>query len=70
MTGGLSWQMMHIGSYDDEPKTFEEMEAHCATNGYTRTSKIHREIYISDFRRTEAAKLITVLRFPVKDVSS
>lgn len=67
---GLSCQMMHIGSYDDEPKTFEEMEAFCVENGYLRTSKIHREIYISDFRRIEPAKLKTVLRFPVEKVSS
>lgn len=62
---GLSCQMMHVGSFDDEPASFARMEAYCEANGYVRTSKIHREIYLSDPRKTESAKLRTVLRFPV-----
>jgi hypothetical protein len=65
-TDGLSCQMMHIGSFDDEPKSFEQMEVFCTEHGYSRTSKIHREIYLSDPRKTEPAKLKTVLRFPVE----
>ncbi|WP_249315410.1 GyrI-like domain-containing protein [Bacillus sp. FJAT-49711] len=68
-TEGLSCQMMHIGSFDDETQSFERMEAFCAEHGYSRTSKIHREIYLSDPRKTEPAKLKTVLRFPVKKLS-
>lgn len=64
-TDGLSCQMMHLGSFDDEPASFARMEAYCAEHGLTRASKIHREIYLSDPRKTEAAKLKTVLRFPV-----
>jgi len=64
---GLSCQMMHIGSFDDEPASFARMEAYCEANGYVRTSKIHREIYLSDPRKTESAKLRTVLRFPVAE---
>lgn len=67
-TDGLSCQMMHIGSYDDEPASFAQMEEYCREQGYERTSKIHREIYLSDPRKTEAAKLKTVLRFPVKKI--
>ncbi|WP_229683210.1 GyrI-like domain-containing protein [Virgibacillus oceani] len=62
---GLSCQMMHLGSFDDEPESFERMETYCTEHGFTRTSKIHREIYLSDPRRTEPAKLKTVLRSPV-----
>lgn len=62
---GLSCQMMHIGSFDDEPKSFARMEAFCTEHGFIRASKIHREIYLSDPRKTEPAKLKTVLRFPV-----
>ncbi|MFD2331261.1 GyrI-like domain-containing protein [Cohnella sp. GCM10020058] len=62
---GLSCQMMHTGSYDDEPASFERMEAFCAEAGYRRASKLHREIYISDPRRTAPEKLRTVLRFAV-----
>lgn len=63
---GLCCQMMHVGSYDDEPESFARMEKFCGENGYDRASKIHREIYISDPRRTEPSKLKTALRFSVK----
>ncbi|WNQ12175.1 GyrI-like domain-containing protein [Paenibacillus aurantius] len=62
---GLSCQMMHKGSFDEEPESFVRMEAFCTEQGFIRSSKIHREIYLSDPRKTEAAKLKTVLRFPV-----
>lgn len=66
---GLNCQMMHIGSFDDEPESFARMEAYCTEHGYIRSSKIHREIYLSDPRKTEQSKLKTVLRFHVKPVS-
>lgn len=66
MTDGLSCQMMHIGSYDDEPDSFAKMASFCEDNGYIRTSKIHREIYLSDPRKTDVKKLKTVLRYPVR----
>lgn len=63
---GKCLQMMHIGSYDDEPQSFKIMEDFCKNNNLKRLSKIHKEIYISDFRRTEPSKLKTVLRFKVE----
>lgn len=63
---GLCCQMMHIGSYDDEPASFARMEADCAEQGYVRASKLHREIYLSDPRKTEPPKRKTVLRFQVR----
>jgi hypothetical protein len=63
---GLCCQMMHIGSYNDEPASFDKMADYCGKNGFLRISKTHREIYISDPRRTDAARLRTVLRFQVK----
>lgn len=63
---GLNVQMMHIGSYDDEPQSFKIMEEFCAENGLERIDKRHKEIYISDFRKTAPEKLKTVLRFKVK----
>ncbi|WHX50931.1 GyrI-like domain-containing protein [Paenibacillus woosongensis] len=63
---GLSCQSLHLGSYDNESESFAIMEEFCSEHGYIRTSKIHREIYLSDPRRTEPSKLKTVLRFPVK----
>jgi len=62
---GLNLQMMHIGSYDNEPESFRVMEEYCRENGLERIDKRHKEIYISDFRKTELEKLKTVLRFKI-----
>jgi hypothetical protein len=58
-------QMMHIGSYDDEPASFTRMEEFCKENNLKRLSKQHREIYLSDFRKVSPDKLKTVLRFQI-----
>lgn len=63
---GLNVQMMHIGSYDTEPMSFKLMEEFCSENELIRIDKTHKEIYISDFRKTEPEKLKTVLRFKVR----
>ncbi len=63
---GLCCQMLHIGSFDDEPASFDLMKEYCKANGYSRTSMKHREIYLSDPRKTATDKLKTVLRFKVK----
>ena len=63
---GKCVQMMHFGSYDNEPETFEIMETFCKENGLVRESKEHREIYISDARKVEPEKLKTTLRFKIK----
>jgi len=63
---GLCCQMLHLGSYNDEPASFDVMEAFCKNNGYERVSRQHREIYLSDPRRSEPGKLKTVLRYQVK----
>lgn len=60
---GLCIQCMHIGDYDSEPATFLKMEDFCTSNNLTRIDKRHREIYISDPRKTDPQKLKTVLRF-------
>jgi hypothetical protein len=63
---GTCIQMLHLGSYDDEPESFRIMEAFAADRGLERISKKHREIYLSDARKTAPDKLKTVLRFQVK----
>lgn len=60
---GKCIQMMHIGSYDDEPASFALMEAFAAKQGLKRVSKVHREIYMSDPRKVSPDQLKTVLRF-------
>ena len=59
-------QMMHLGSYDNEPETFKIMEDFCKENNLIRKSKRHREIYITDPRKVSSEKLKTVLRYTVK----
>ena len=63
---GLSVQMLHVGPYDDEPRTFSSMKDFCIENNLEIKTLAHKEIYLSDFRKTEAAKLKTVLRYSVE----
>jgi len=65
MEDGLSVQMMHIGSYDDEAQSFDQMKKFIQENNLEITTLVHREIYISDPRKTEESKLKTVLRYKV-----
>lgn len=66
---GKCVQMMHIGSYDNEPESFKIMEEFAEKESLLRESKVHREIYLSDFRKVAPEKLKTVLRFQVKSSS-
>lgn len=66
MEDGLSVQMLHVGPYDTEPQSFETMNEFTKMNNLQRVSLTHREIYISDARKVEPAKLKTVLRYWVK----
>ncbi|MEH7402774.1 GyrI-like domain-containing protein [Gottfriedia acidiceleris] len=68
ITEGLCVQTMHTGSYDDEPRTFKLMEEFCMENNLQRVQKTHKEIYISDARKTQPEKLKTVLRFQVQEL--
>ncbi len=51
---------LHVGPYADEGKTFDAIAAVLAEQGLTPASS-HVEIYLSDPRRTPAARLRTVL---------
>jgi hypothetical protein len=66
LSEGLSVQIMHIGSYDDETPTLLKLhDEWLPANGLKETLK-HHEIYIGDPRKTPAAKLKTVIRQPVR----
>lgn len=67
---GLSCQILHIGPYDDEPASFKAMEEFCHEQGYHRGSKTHKEIYLSDPRKTAPQKMRTILRFKVESNES
>jgi hypothetical protein len=64
---GLSVQILHIGSYDDEGPTIARMHAFIDENGYEPAGK-HHEIYLSDPRKVAPGKLKTVLRQPVRKI--
>lgn len=64
---GLCVQMMHIGPYDAEPASVEQMDAFVLANGYRNDLGIrrHHEIYLGDPSKSAPEKLKTVLRHPV-----
>jgi hypothetical protein len=64
---GKCIQMLHIGSFDDEPASFARMEEFAKELNLKRKSKSHREIYLSDFRRVPEEKLKTILRFQLNE---
>jgi hypothetical protein len=64
---GLSAQILHLGSYDDEGPILKKLhDEYIPQNGYRMRGK-HHEIYLSDPRRVEPAKLKTILRQPVEE---
>jgi hypothetical protein len=63
---GACVQMLHQGSYDEEPESFNQMEIFAIEQNLKRKYHVHREIYLSDARKTIPAKLQTVLRFQVE----
>lgn len=66
MEDGLSVQILHIGSYDNELESFSKMKDFIEENGLKIKTLVHREIYLSDVRRVEESKLKTVLRYRVE----
>lgn len=68
-TEGKCVQIMHIGSYDDEPATIKVMDDFALQNGYEldfSEIRLHHEIYLSDPRKVSADKLKTIIRHPIK----
>ena len=66
---GTCIQIMHIGPFDDEPKTVSIMDAYIKENGYENdfsNGRLHHEIYLSDARKVAPEKWKTVIRHPIK----
>ena len=66
---GLCVQIMHFGSFDDEPATVTLMDKYLEENGYEKDfsdTRLHHEIYLSDPRKSTPDKQKTVIRHPVK----
>ena len=66
---GLCVQIMHIGPFDNEPKSVAIMDAYLAENGYENDlsdTRLHHEIYMSDARKVTPEKWKTVIRHPIR----
>ncbi|CAH1210507.1 hypothetical protein PAECIP111891_03496 [Paenibacillus allorhizoplanae] len=64
---GTCVQMLHVGPYATEPETLARMEQFIEDN-QLRYCGLHHEIYLSDPRKIEPAKMKTILRYPVEAV--
>jgi hypothetical protein len=62
---GLSLQTLHVGSYDEEGPILARLHDEVMPRKGVTFNGPHHEIYLSDPRKTEAARLKTVLRQPV-----
>lgn len=66
---GLCVQCMHIGPFDNEPKTVQLIHDFIEKNGYEldiTNKRLHHEIYLSDARKISPDRLKTVIRHPIK----
>ena len=66
---GLCVQIMHLGSFDDEPATVEIMDKYIHENGYVNDindKRLHHEIYMSDARKVAPEKWKTIIRHPIR----
>lgn len=68
---GLCVQIMHFGSFDEEPASVAKMDKYLEEHGFANDfseGRLHHEIYLSDPRKTAREKCKTVIRHPVKKV--
>lgn len=68
---GLCVQIMHVGPFDDEPKSIAIMDEFLEKSGYVNdmsAERLHHEIYLSDARKIPADKWKTVIRHPIKEI--
>lgn len=59
-----SVQILHVGSYDQEPASFKLMDEFCLNHNLRRIQDTHKEIYIV-VKTVIQANLKTVLRYDV-----
>lgn len=65
LTEGRCYQTLHVGSYDDEGPVLDHLHGVVIPEAGVEPIGRHHEIYLSDARRTEPARLRTILRQPV-----
>ena len=64
--GEKAIQILHLGSFDDEPQSFEKMDKLATELQLKRTSNVHLEIYLTNKNRTCEEKQKTILRYSVE----
>ena len=64
---GRCVQTLHVGPYDAEAEVLAELHHGFIPAADLRMTGKHHEIYLSDARRVEPAKLRTIMRQPVTD---
>lgn len=63
---GTSVQTLHVGPFDDEGPVLDDLHHRFIPESGLQMRGRHHEIYLSDLRRTDPAKLRTILRQPVQ----
>jgi len=63
---GRCVQTLHIGSYDDEAEILDRLHHEFIPGAGLTMRGRHHEIYLSDARKVEPARLRTILRQPVE----
>jgi hypothetical protein len=61
---GTCAQVMHVGPYSAEAPTIEALHRFIVDTGMSRRG-VHHEIYLGDPRKTDPARLRTIIRQPV-----
>jgi hypothetical protein len=67
---GTCVQTLHVGPFDEEGPVLDRMHREFIPSHGLRMTGRHHEIYLSDLRRADPAKLRTILRQPVGDAAS
>ena len=66
---GLCVQILHVGPFDDEPRSVVLMDEHIRQQVYENdfsATRLHHEIYLSDARKAAPEKWRTVIRHPIR----
>lgn len=64
---GYCLQMLHLGSYDSEEESFSIMRQQLQKDGMNYQPSMHKEIYLSNPKRSKSEALKTVLRYFIQE---
>jgi len=66
---GVAVQTLHVGPFTEEDRAVALLAAYADEHGYAFTGR-HHEIHLTDPRRTAPARLQTIVRHPLAQVTS